>query len=270
MHELSSRRVVQKPWGRSDIGIFNGETNGLTSRIGEIWFDNHASDVLVKYLFTSDRLSIQVHPDDRQARQMGGTRGKEECWLILEAQRGAHYGIGLKRDVSLQELERSALDGTIVDLMDWREALAGDFIYNPAGTVHALGPGLTVLEVQQNSDITLRLFDYFSDRPLHLKESLAVAKLGPHHHELDRHIDFTRTEVLVEGPMFGVAYCNGSLPATPAGAHDFQLVTWKNSARVGSTIIPVGSNVRLDSPDLLELAKYDGCFLVWSAATTNS
>src|SRR4029079_19231988 len=114
-------------------------------RIGEVWFTG-ASDkpLLVKYLFTSERLSIQVHPSDEQARARALPRGKSECWYILDAEPGATLGLGLKLELSPDELRAAALDGSIEQLMDWRAVRAGDFFLVPAGTIHAVGAGISL------------------------------------------------------------------------------------------------------------------------------
>lgn len=146
--------------------------------LGEIWFqrDGDSEDaLLVKYLFTSERLSVQVHPDDDAATAAGHDRGKDEAWLILDAEPSAEIAIGLKERLSAEALKASALDGSIVDRLDWREVAQGDAFYSPAGTLHAIGAGLTLIEVQQNTDITYRFFDYGRDRELHLDEAVAAA-----------------------------------------------------------------------------------------------
>ncbi|RYY22799.1 MAG: phosphoheptose isomerase, partial [Sphingomonadales bacterium] len=161
--------VVEKPWGRTDIPDAFGDFGGR--RIGEIWFSHPAGEaapIMVKFLFTSERLSIQVHPDDEAARAAGFPRGKEECWLILDAEPGAELGVGLNTETTREALRNAALDGTIVDMIDWRPSKANDFVYNRAGTIHAIGGGLTVVEVQQNVDCTYRLYDYGRPRELHL------------------------------------------------------------------------------------------------------
>ena len=264
MQTMAARRMVEKPWGKTDIGLFGSKPSTQPTAIGEVWFEPAGSDVLVKYLFTSERLSVQVHPDDEQARAMHAVRGKEECWLILEADPGAEYGIGLTREVSRDELRAAALDGTIIDLVDWHPARVGDFIYNPARTVHALGAGLTVLEVQQNSDTTLRLFDYFSARPLHVEEAVAISRRGPHHHRLDTHVDFSATRILVDGPKFGLAVCNGRAPTLPSNATDFQLVTWRDAVTIDGQPVPPGSMVRLNNPDQIRTSGNQQFFLVWA------
>ncbi len=270
MHSIASRRVVNKPWGKLDIGAFRSKSAASDGQpVGEIWFEPDNSDVLVKYLFTSERLSIQVHPDDDQARKMNGVRGKEECWLILEADPGAHVGIGLTKTVSQDELKKAALDGSIIDLIAWRQARVGDFIYNPARTIHALGPGLTVLEVQQNSDITLRLFDYFRARELHVDQAAAVSRLESHHHRLDTRIDFSRTQILVDGPKFGLAFCKGALPSFPINARDYKLVTWNDSVKMKDGLVPAGCCVGFESPDEILASEDLKYFIVWSIAASN-
>jgi mannose-6-phosphate isomerase len=167
---------VSKPWGRIQVPERFGSSDG--EPLGEIWFqrDGGGEDaLLVKYLFTSERLSVQVHPDDNAATAAGHDRGKDEAWLILDAEPGAEIAIGLKERLSAEALKASALDGSIVDRLDWREVAQGDAFYSPAGTLHAIGAGLTMLEVQQNADITYRFFDYGRDRELHLDEAVAAA-----------------------------------------------------------------------------------------------
>jgi mannose-6-phosphate isomerase len=151
--------------------------------LGEIWFPDPRGDdaeLLVKYLFTSEKLSVQVHPGDVDARAAGYRRGKDEVWVVLAADPDATIGLGLRRAVSRAALRDAALDGSIEALLDWRPVKAGDVFYSPAGTVHALGAGLTVVEIQQNLDLTYRLYDYGRPRELHLDEGIAVADPAPY------------------------------------------------------------------------------------------
>ena len=144
-------------------------------RIGEVWFTGGGDlPLLAKYIFTSERLSIQVHPNDQQARARGLASGKTECWYILDAEPDATIGLGLTREVSPEELRAAALDGSIEQLIDWRPVKAGDFILVPPGTIHAIGAGISLLEFQQNADVTYRLYDYGRPRELHLDDSVAV------------------------------------------------------------------------------------------------
>ncbi len=150
-------------------------------RIGEIWFvSDEPLPLLAKYIFTSERLSVQVHPDDDQARSRGFPRGKAECWFILDCDPGATIGLGLTRQLTRDELRAAALDGSIEDAIDWRPVKPGDFLYVPPGTIHAIGAGISLLELQQNSDVTFRLYDYGRPRELHLEDALAVANAEGH------------------------------------------------------------------------------------------
>lgn len=199
--------VVEKPWGRDALPPQFGIAQGR--RIGEIWFEPPAEmpDLLVKYLFTSERLSVQVHPNDVQAEAAGlGRKGKEECWLVLDAEPGAQIGLGFRRDYALEDIRQGALDGSVVDMLSWHGVISGDFIYVPAGTVHAIGAGLTLVEVQQASDVTYRLFDYGRPRELHLDAGLAVATRGPHDPELRCAAAPGR---LVHGPYFTLDLVEG-------------------------------------------------------------
>lgn len=217
-------KIVDKPWGRRGIDPRFGVDPDR--QVGEIWFEPPVGltlDVMAKYLFTTERLSIQVHPDDKTARERGYPRGKDECWIVLDVAEDAELGIGTVREVPPSELMAAARDGTIVELMDWRQPKKGDFIYNPAGTIHALGPGLTVLEIQQAVDLTYRLYDYGRPRELHLDEAADVVRPRPHHNALDATVD-GQSRLLVDGPHFGVAWCVGAPPALPADMHDVQLL----------------------------------------------
>ena len=135
--------------------------------------------LLLKLLFTSEPLSIQVHPDDTFARAMGMPNGKSEAWYILSARPDAQIGVGLKHQVTPQQLRDSIQSGSIAELMHWRPVAKGDVIYIPAGTIHAIGAGIVLAEIQQNSDATFRLFDYGRQRELHEDKGVAVAHPWP-------------------------------------------------------------------------------------------
>lgn len=215
------RREVERVWGRRELPP-PFDASPRPRPIGEIWFEDPAGDaeLLVKYLFTSDRLSIQVHPDDSAARALGHPRGKDEAWVILAADPGAVIGLGLVRPASKGELRSAALDGSIEDLLDWRPVAAGDALYSPAGTVHAIGPGLALVEIQQNLDLTFRLYDYGRPRELHLDEALAVATAGPYEFAFEpRELAPGRT-LLAAGAAFVLERWSGSVECaldTPAG-----------------------------------------------------
>ena len=218
------KKIVEKPWGRRGIDPRFGADSD--AQVGEIWFEPPAArdlDVMAKYLFTTERLSIQVHPDDATAHARGHRSGKDECWIILDVADDAELGIGTVREASGDAVIAAAQDGSIVDLLDWRKPAIGDFIYNPAGTIHALGPGLTVLEIQQAVDLTYRLFDYGRPRELHLEESREVVRAKPHLHRLDSSVG-DHSVLLVAGPHFGAAWCVGEPPLLPQGIRDVQLL----------------------------------------------
>ncbi|MFC0204211.1 class I mannose-6-phosphate isomerase [Novosphingobium soli] len=197
-------REVEKPWGMDVLPAPFAAPEG--KRIGEIWFEPPEAlpGLLVKYIFTSEALSVQVHPTDAQTRDKGlGNQGKEECWLIVGVEPGAKLGIGFDAAISAQDMRSAALDGSIEELMTWHDVAPGDFFYIPANTVHAIGAGVSLIEVQQNSDITYRLYDYGRPRELHLEEGMAVAKGEPY--ALDRwhkHVPSDASQVLVDGPLF--------------------------------------------------------------------
>jgi mannose-6-phosphate isomerase len=200
--------VLDKVWGSPATGPWLA--NPEARKIGEIWFSApEAMPVLVKFLFTSDRLSVQVHPDDAYAHACGHERGKTEMWHILRAEPGATIALGLREAATSEQVRAAALNGDIVDMLQWIPAEAGNTFFVPAGTIHAIGGGLAICEIQQLSDVTYRLFDYQREpkRPLHLKESLEVARLGPSDgrrgavslaagHELLAECEHFRTELL--------------------------------------------------------------------------
>ena len=178
---LATRRV-EKPWGRRDLGNrFAGADDGAEP-IGEIWFDGGGEDLplMVKYIFTSERLSVQVHPDDAAAQAAGLPRGKDEAWLILSAGESARVALGPREVTSREAIKAAAIDGSIVEMLDWRTVRPSETIFSPAGTIHAIGADVTLIEVQQNVDVTYRLYDYGRARELHLAEATAVALPMPY------------------------------------------------------------------------------------------
>lgn len=208
-------RMVAKVWGRDHLPAPFAAPAG--ERIGEIWFEPppELPQLLVKYLFTSEKLSVQVHPSDAQA--LPGEAGKEECWLVLDAQADARLAIGFVREVSAEEIAAAAQDGTIEELLEWHPARAGDLFYLPAGTVHAIGPGLSLVEVQQNSDTTFRLYDYGRPRELHLDRALAVARGQPYGRTHRRSV--VDGQALVDGPLFRFDRVEGAPDAATLAAY---------------------------------------------------
>jgi mannose-6-phosphate isomerase len=200
-------------WGRDSLAPFFLELP-RNNRIGEVWFTFEENQtvtgetlrdligshpellgsaldpahpgicpLLVKLLFTTERLSVQVHPDDDYAQKHHQSLGKTEAWYVVDSQPPGEVAVGFKEDLAPERLESSAQSGEIEDLLDWRKVSQGDTIFVPAGTVHAIGAGLTICEIQENSDITYRLYDYGRPRELHLCHGVKVSNLGPHFHQ---------------------------------------------------------------------------------------
>jgi len=134
--------------------------------------------LLIKILFPSDKLSVQVHPNDAQARAVGEMRGKTECWYVLSAEAGATVALGFKEALTLEQVREAIAAGTLEEKLAQVPVKAGDMVFVDAGTVHAIGPGVVILETQEYSDITYRLFDYGRPRELHLDAGLAVARVA--------------------------------------------------------------------------------------------
>jgi mannose-6-phosphate isomerase len=175
--KLSSTEY-EKVWGAPETEPWY--RNPARRKIGEIWFS--ASDsvpLLVKLLFTSDNLSVQVHPADEYAKAHHNSRGKTEMWHILRAEPDARIALGLRKSLQPPQLRDAALSGEIVDLLNWIPVRAGNTFFVPAGTIHAIGGGIVLCEVQQHSDITYRLYDYdrAPRRELHLDHAMAVSNL---------------------------------------------------------------------------------------------
>ncbi|MEK6542461.1 MAG: class I mannose-6-phosphate isomerase [Pseudomonadota bacterium] len=261
-------RIVEKPWGRTDIPLSFVDFGAR--RIGEIWFedpDGDAAPLMVKLLFTSQRLSIQVHPDDAAARAAGFPRGKEECWLVLDAEPDAELGVGLKAPSSTEALRAAALDGSIEALIDWRSANVGDFVYNAAGTIHAIGAGLMVVEVQQNVDCTYRLYDYGRPRELHLDEGLAVARTDPHDDPRDTHIANAVTQRLVSGPHFNVIHAAGLLDysALPSDQGRYTIVPLGHGCTVDGEALSLGECAIIETLATLDLQAGASALIAWPA-----
>lgn len=133
--------------------------------------------LLIKLLFPKDKLSVQVHPDDALAQSYGEPRGKTECWYALDAEPGAAVALGLRPGVTREQVAGAVEDHTLESLLEMVPVNTGDMIFVEAGTVHAMGPGVVILETQQTSDLTYRLYDYGSPRELHLEKGFAAMQL---------------------------------------------------------------------------------------------
>lgn len=209
-------RYVERIWGTADLRpwydiVAGGEAGH--NPIGEVWltgdeckiltgtltgrtlgevFAEHApamlgnlaaermqgqSPLLLKVIFAQEKLSVQVHPDDRLAQKYGQPRGKTECWYALAAEPGAEVAAGLRPGVTLEQVERGVATGTLEESLEILPVAAGDLVYVDAGTVHAIWPGSVLLETQQNCDITYRLYDYGRPRELHVAKALEAIRL---------------------------------------------------------------------------------------------
>ena len=136
------------------------------------------SPLLIKVLFAREKLSVQVHPDDKMAQKYGDPRGKTECWFALAAQADAKVALGLKPGVTLDQVRSGIHDGTLEESLNIVDVVAGDLIFVDAGTVHAIWPGAVLLETQHNCDLTYRMFDYGRPRELHVEKSLEATRLS--------------------------------------------------------------------------------------------
>jgi mannose-6-phosphate isomerase len=208
----------ERVWGRTSLAPLFPEHLHLLNRpdkcsIGEVWFtfiENQTSfgpvlgdllkqhpellgtgadrghpgicPILVKLLFTSERLSVQVHPDDSYAQAHHQSLGKTEAWYVVDVQPPGEVAVGFRERLSEHRFREAIDSGEIENLLDWLELTVGDLIFIPAGTVHAIGAGLTICEIQENSDITYRLYDYGRPRELHIEHGTKVSQLSPHEH----------------------------------------------------------------------------------------
>jgi len=169
-----------------DCKVANGPLTGKTlsqlsdeyqrELVGEAARDPRRFPLLLKFLFPHEKLSVQVHPDDAQAQRVGQPWGKTECWYIAHAKPGAQIALGLMPGVTAKQFEEAIHQQRAEEVLNWMNVYAGDMIYVAGGTVHTLGPGSIVVETQQQSDTTYRLYDYGRLRELHLKDGMAAVK----------------------------------------------------------------------------------------------
>ena len=164
----------ERVWGRRHLAPWYPDSD---KPIGEAWFlAPRELPLLVKLIFTSERLSVQVHPDDGE----DGPRGKTEMWHILDAEPAATIALGFREPITREHLRESTATGEIEQLLNWMPVKAGETYFTPAHTVHAIGAGIVLCEIQQNSDVTYRLWDYGRPRELHVEKAVALSDLGVH------------------------------------------------------------------------------------------
>jgi mannose-6-phosphate isomerase len=245
-------------WGVLDLRPWINR-HGLEAPVGEAWFQS-PSLPLMKWIFTTERLSVQVHPEDGYAMQHHGSPGKTEAWYVVHAKPGATLGLGLRRELTRDQARAAALDGSIGELLNWVPVQPGDTVFIPAGTIHAIGAGLVVAEIQQDSDITYRLYDYGRGRELHLDRGLDVADLRPWSGEIR-----SQRTVLAECPYFrlelnagGTETVAGPYPAPawvifPSGAGSIHGLPWRQG---DVWLLDAGETATISAPGISFLTGY--------------
>ena len=291
-----------RPWGRVDLSPIYPQK--FDQKIGEVWLtgaqcfvqngasagkslgelseqykrdlvgdaprDESRFPLLLKFLFPEEKLSVQVHPDDAAAREIGQPCGKTECWYVAWAQPGAEIGLGLKPGVARAEFERSIEESRAEDLLHWMKVSAGDMIYVAGGTVHTLGPGSIIVETQQQSDTTYRLYDYGRPRELHLRDGLRVIKESLHSGRVRQQPFHTVNgagrlrQPLVASPYFEVEKYELEEPlefsAFPAKSSARILVAMDGTAALHATGC---EPIRFGRGDAVVIPAAISCFAVW-------
>jgi len=164
----------ERVWGRTSLAPFFPD---VSQPIGEAWFlAEEELPLLVKLIFTSERLSVQVHPADGE----DGPRGKTEMWHILETDPGATIALGFREPITRERLWEATRTGEVEHLLNWVPVKPGDTYFTPAHTVHAIGAGIVLCEIQQNSDVTYRLWDYGRLREIHVDKAVPISDLDVH------------------------------------------------------------------------------------------
>lgn len=245
--------TLQKPWGVADLLPWSSaKTDG--GAVGEIWFERPGkaaedSSLLLKLLFTSQPLSIQVHPSDAYAQSIGLPNGKSEAWYVLRAAPGAKVALGVREEITAQQLRSSVKTGKLPGIVLWRPVAAGDTISVPAGTIHAIGAGLVIAEIQQRSDATFRMFDYGRQRELHIENAVAVADIKPAVMSAQPKRLTDQRTVLITGPYFvfeSIELTPNSTWTLEAAQETWMLVV-KGNARTGASSMGMGDAMFADS-----------------------
>jgi len=251
--EHARARALPKPWGVVDLRPWSNALRDGVS-IGEIWYERPgrmAADpsLLLKLLFTNQPLSIQVHPDDAFAHSMGLPSGKTEAWYVLSAAPEAKVALGLNQRLTPQQLREAIDDGSISNLVVWQTVSPDDVIFVPAGTIHAIGAGLVIAELQQRSDATFRLFDHGRQRELHIESAIAVANAGPAGFRVQPNRLTDERTLLVSSPHFVFERIN--LAPNSAWCLEAERETWllvlSGGARVGSFDVGIGDAIFVQS-----------------------
>ncbi|HUM06757.1 MAG TPA: type I phosphomannose isomerase catalytic subunit [Terriglobales bacterium] len=222
---------------------FGAELVGTTAR------DPRRFPLLTKFLFPADKLSVQVHPDDATAQRFGEPWGKTECWYVVHAKPGAQIALGLKAGVTSAQLEQAISEQRAEDLLNWVNIYQGEMIYVAAGTVHTMSGGSVLMETQQQSDATFRLYDYGRPRELHLERGMASVKERTRSGKVIRPAPVTidsksRRSAMVSAPYFTVELFELKAP------HEFS--TRDESGKTSAQIL-----VALDGCGVVECAGLD-------------
>jgi mannose-6-phosphate isomerase len=227
-------KIVKEPigeswltWGDSCIanGPLAGRKLGDIARhykrdlVGSVAVLEDRFPLLIKFLFPAEKLSVQVHPDNAGAQRVGQPYGKTECWYVLDAKPGAQVALGLKPGVTLAEFETSINKNRAEDLLNWIEVQPGDMLYVAAGTVHTIGGGMVLVETQQSSDITYRLYDYGRGRELHIKEGIAAIRLDARAGKVVLR-ESDDPNLLVRSPFFQVEKMTLAAPLEASGSRE--------------------------------------------------
>ena len=167
-------KVTNGPLAKRSLANLSAQFE--TELVGSATRDPKRFPLLLKFLFPEDKLSVQVHPDDATAQRFGEPWGKTECWYVAHAKPGAQIALGLNPGVTTAQFEQSIREKRAEDLLNWINIYSGEMIYVAAGTVHTMGGGAVLVETQQQSDTTYRLYDYGRPRELHLERGLASVK----------------------------------------------------------------------------------------------
>jgi mannose-6-phosphate isomerase len=186
-HVESGEQPIGEAWLTGDeCVVANGEFSGRKlgglckefgkNLVGSLTANEDRFPLLIKFLFPREKLSVQVHPDDEGAKRFKQPCGKTECWYVLDAERGATVALGLKPGTTKDAFEQAIRENRAEELMNWIPVHRGELIYVDAGTVHAIGPGSVLVETQQNSDTTFRLYDYGRPRELHIEQGMQALK----------------------------------------------------------------------------------------------
>jgi mannose-6-phosphate isomerase len=275
---------AERVWGIRDLHPWYDRVSGSGEPIGEAWLTGEqcvvatgvhagktlgalfteaseallgpaavhsASPLLIKVIFTKEKLSVQVHPDDAMAQKYGDPRGKAECWYVLEAAPGAQVACGLKPGVTLGEVKAEIVSGSLEQSLNMIDVATGEMIFVDAGTVHAIWPGSILLETQQNCDLTYRMYDYGRGRELHIEKALEAVRLVTRSGKIPPSGLPDRT-VLIDADYFRVEHINvaGSRASASLAAED-------ESAAVLQYLFAAAGTARITGPGFgpVELAK---------------